>query len=66
MSEQRLTDLAVFSIGDISDSLDLENVVDAFAQKHKNSQIVLTRIFVHCSLCNSLLCIFLISQYIKH
>ena len=43
MSEQRLTDLAVLSIErDISDSLDLENVVDAFAQKHKNSRIVLT------------------------
>ena len=39
-SMQRLTDLAVLSIErDISDSLDLENVVDAFAQKHKNSQM---------------------------
>ena len=43
MAEQRLTDLAVFSIErDISDSLNLDNVVDAFAQKHKNSRIVLT------------------------
>ena len=43
MSQQRLTDLAVLSIEqDISDSLDLENVVDAFAQKQKNSRIVLT------------------------
>ena len=46
MSEQHLTDLAVLSIEqDISDSLDLENVVDAFAQKHKNSRIVLKYLF---------------------
>ena len=46
MSEQRLTDLAVLSIErDISDSLDLENVVDAFAQNHKNSRIVLKYLF---------------------
>ena len=43
MSEQRLTDLAVLSIErDISDNLDLDNVVDVFAQKHKNNRIVLT------------------------
>ena len=43
MSEQRLTDLAVLSIErDISDSLNLDDVVVAFAQKHKNARIVLT------------------------
>ena len=67
MSEQRLTDLAVLSIErDISDSLDLENVVDAFAQKHKNSRIVLKYLFTAVCVIVSLLCIFLISQYIKH
>ena len=66
MSEQRLTDLAVLSIErDISDSLDLENVVDAFAQNHKNSRIVLKYLFTAVCV---IVCFafFLISQYIKH
>jgi len=43
MSEQHLADLAVLSIErDISDSLNLDDVVVAFAQKHKNARIVLT------------------------